>query len=76
MGRTTVSICLIAKSSMNVVSLQVSRAALLGALFVVASLPAATLAGVAGGSRESTQPDPSIRPGRGRQLVLQIRGSG
>jgi hypothetical protein len=63
-------------------------AAWLGALFLTASLPADCLAGVAGADGARGQSVPSVHPrpgstgapnsaasGRGRHLVLQVRGS-
>ena len=62
----------------NVVSPQAGRATLLSALLLTASFPTGGLGAVAGGNRQS---GPSIgetntATGRGRQLVLQVRGRG
>jgi hypothetical protein len=89
MCQTAVNICLTARSPTNVVSRHACRAALLGALLLLAaSLPAGSLAGTGGASSETNQPVPSVRggteppatpysaPGGGRHLVLQVRGSG
>jgi hypothetical protein len=70
---------------MNVISPRLRRAALLGVLLLPASLPAGGLAAVGGASGGYGPPGPSAgrghdgapRPvGRGRRLVLQVRGSG
>jgi hypothetical protein len=88
MSRIAVNIFLIARSSTNVISSQLSQVALLGALLLSASLPTGSLAAVAGADGGSSQPVPSVRPGpgpagaphapasAGRHLVLQVRGSG
>ena len=81
MCRTTVATYLITRWTINVISLR----ALLGALLVVANLPVCSLAGVPGTNNGNRQPGirsgrapvaTSTAAGRGRHLVLQVRGSG
>ncbi len=88
MDRTTVVMCVFARSCLSGVSLQARPVAWLGALLLAASLPAGSLASVPGTSGGSQQQGPSVRAarastgapniatGRGRRLVLQVRGSG
>jgi hypothetical protein len=66
MYRRTVNICLIARSSMNVLSPQVRGAVLLGMLLLAACLPEGSLASTGGSTNGS----------HGRHLVMQVRGSG
>jgi hypothetical protein len=81
MCRTTVDIYSITRRSINVISLR----ALLGVLLLVANLPVCSLAGVPGKNDGNWQPGirsgrapvaTSTAPGRGRHLVMQVRGSG
>src|SRR5215469_8314640 len=85
MCRTTVNSCLIMRPSTNVISLQARPAASLGALLLAVSLPASSLAAVAGANGGSRQPGASVQSGRGatggqdtatgsgRQVVMQVR---
>jgi hypothetical protein len=87
MGWTSVNISLLGRLSRNVFSLQGHPLALLATLLLVVSLHMGSPATVSGGSRGSTQSGPGVRSGRGssrapnyasgrgRHLVMQVRGS-
>jgi hypothetical protein len=81
--------CASARSSSNILSAPTRRAALLGALFLAASLPASSLAAEPGTVGAGSQPIPGARPGSGpgqtgasnpgtgggRQFLYRFRGS-
>jgi hypothetical protein len=87
MGRLTVNLCSIARSSLHVLGPQPRRAALLGVLLLAAGPPAGGLAGVGGAGAGGRQVVPSARPGPGssgaphaaagygKQQVFQLQGS-
>jgi hypothetical protein len=79
MDRTMVSLCVIKRTSRNVFPLQGRPAILLGFLLLVTSLHVGSLTAIAASSAGG-QPGPSGRAGRGaigrgRHLVMQVRGS-